>query len=114
MDRALIWCEDHGSLAFYHSKANKSESSQVIESGDLVRFKLRETDDMRYAEALEVIATEEYPTLARQLQNVGHGCDAVRAPIPVVEPGSNIVPFDPRRVGRSRMPVANHGKVAAR
>ena len=70
-DRALIWCEDHGKLAYYHADSS-NEHGFICEAGDLVRFQVRDTPQMRYAEQPEIIAAEEYPLIANSLRQVGH------------------------------------------
>ena len=43
-DRTLIWCEDHGNLAFFKAKDART---QALRSGDLVRFDMTEESDLR-------------------------------------------------------------------
>ena len=66
-EKAVIWCEDHGQLAFYndHSAAILPYAYDV---GDLVEFNVEELDDLRYASDLRLVSQHEYPTLAAALK----------------------------------------------
>ncbi|MEM6375471.1 MAG: hypothetical protein AAF686_04475 [Pseudomonadota bacterium] len=66
-ERALIWCEDHADLAFFAADASRRPQ---LEPGDLVSFTLTTQRSLRFAEDVEVLATEEYPFLADGLQKV--------------------------------------------
>ncbi|MEM8775919.1 MAG: hypothetical protein AAGF53_12855 [Pseudomonadota bacterium] len=71
-DRALIWCEDHGSLAFYNAPSVIEGDRVQFDAGDLVQFDVQDGDDMRLATNLSVVATEEFPYLASQLKDAMH------------------------------------------
>ncbi|UWQ93485.1 hypothetical protein QEZ52_13770 [Aliisedimentitalea scapharcae] len=45
--KAVIWCEDHGDLAFY--KQNDQEPELPLDAGDWVQFDLTMERHMRYA-----------------------------------------------------------------
>ena len=66
-EKAVIWCEDHGQLAFYndHSAATLPYAYEV---GDLVEFNVEELDDLRYASDLRLESQQQYPTLAAALK----------------------------------------------
>lgn len=113
-DRALIWCEDHGSLAFYNAQTKKNEKKPAFESGDLVRFKSRDTRDMRIAEELEVIATDEYPSLARELRQAGHSESAPSLAASMAAQGSNILPFTATPAMSKTAALTGQQKVAVR
>lgn len=91
-ERALIWCEDHADLAFFDSECR---SSSALEPGDLVRFELVETDTLRVAIDLEIVAADEYPTLATELQQACDPSAAVQSFIADCAPCNNVVAFVP-------------------
>ena len=75
--KAVIWCEDHGKLAYYTpAAASGHDGAQVgavagFDAGDLVRFDLSEEEDqLRYAHNPEVLSDLAYPTLAQVLSTV--------------------------------------------
>lgn len=95
-NRALIWCEDHGELAFFEGEPASFTDTSTFEEGDLVAFKIRNGRGMRLAYEMKVVASEEYPGLARNLRcaspegYTGIACEPSA-------PDSNILPFQPRR-----------------
>lgn len=98
-DRTLIWCEDHGNLAF---SRNDDRTGVGLHSGDLVRFDMREEGDLRIARNISLIASDEYPTLANALL-AGDG--ATRKPGAASAEEGRIVPFAPKR-GTQKRPIA--------
>jgi hypothetical protein len=76
LGRAVIWCEDHGDLAFYGGEADSSIADSSIkvnpmEPGDLVFFELREDNKLRLALNPRLVAADEYPTLTHDLRETG-------------------------------------------
>lgn len=69
--RAVIWCEDHGDLAFYGGEAEGRAQISLMEPGDLVYFDLNEDNDLRLAVNPRLVATDEYPTLMQDLKETG-------------------------------------------
>jgi hypothetical protein len=99
--KAVIWCEDHGDLAFYSGKDDSAFLGAPMDAGDLVQFDLRQERHMRLASNPRLVAEDQYPTLAHELKMV----DAVAetrekdnsAPAlnDQVEPSdAKIIPFD--------------------
>tara|TARA_B100001059_G_scaffold152644_1_gene152334 strand:- start:27 stop:440 length:414 start_codon:yes stop_codon:yes gene_type:complete len=91
--RAIIWCEDHGRLAFFKAEetlqGELSRKNQVFayESGDMVSFTVDEQADLRRACDLQWVSRQKYPHLAEQLKA---GSSSVAA---VARPSGNIVQF---------------------
>ncbi|MFX0541036.1 hypothetical protein ACEWPM_004790 [Roseovarius sp. S4756] len=67
-NRAVIWCEDHGDLAFYRGAAG---GDAAMTAGDLVEFDVQDTGDMRLADAPRLITQRSHPTLTTELKKVG-------------------------------------------
>ena len=65
--KAVIWCEDHGDLAFYNGETVTSTSAFSLDAGDLVQFDLSEDRNLRYATNPQLIADGAFPTLATDL-----------------------------------------------
>lgn len=89
-DRTLIWCEDHGNLAF---SSSGDMTGVGLQSGDLVRFDIRDEGKLRIASNISLIAPDEYPNLADVLLS-GHMCADIPR-VPQAEP-AKIVPFTAR------------------
>ncbi|MCA0920965.1 hypothetical protein [Pseudooceanicola nanhaiensis] len=98
----MIWCEDHGDLAYFSAADGELCDGIGLDAGDLVQFDLTEDRVMRRARNPRIVAEEQYPTLATRLQEANHmASEKVNIP-PVSRPegeeGSAIVlPFAPRR-----------------
>ena len=71
-DRAVVWCEDHGDLAFFQAESVGNKGVRPhLDAGDLLQFELNERGDMRLVENPRVVAEEHYPSLACKLREVG-------------------------------------------
>lgn len=67
-NRAVIWCEDHGDLAYYKGAAG---GDAALAPGDLVEFNLRSVGQMRFADAPRLITRRSHPTLSCDLRQAG-------------------------------------------
>lgn len=99
-NRAVIWCEDHGDLAFYRGDETCTLGGADIDPGDLVQFELDEVSDMRVAQKPKLVAQESFPTLSQDLKKAGARLGAVgeirETRIPR-DHNSGVVPFDRTR-----------------
>lgn len=66
-EKAVIWCEDHGDLAFFHDVNNR----QVLEAGDMVRFRTETACRMRLARDLVLVAQDGFRDLPERLKAAG-------------------------------------------
>lgn len=70
--RALIWCEDHGDLAWY--EAGGEEAPPVpVRTGDLVHVGVSAAPGLRRAQALRIVARGAHADLPRQLAREAAG-----------------------------------------
>jgi len=69
----VIWCEDHGDLAFYGGDTQDSAMISRLEPGDLVHFEIHQDSKLRLALNPRLVAADEYPTLMRDLRETGRG-----------------------------------------
>ena len=67
-NRAVIWCEDHGDLAFYRGAEG---GDAAMAAGDLVEFDLHDTGDMRLADTPRLITQRSHPNLSCELKKAG-------------------------------------------
>ncbi|WP_298678408.1 hypothetical protein [uncultured Lentibacter sp.] len=65
--KAVIWCEDHGDLAFYGGGGTSLFDGRSLDAGDLVQFSVQDGVPMRRAENPELVAVQHSPALARRL-----------------------------------------------
>jgi len=69
--RAVIWCEDHGELAYYDAMEHPDAVDLLMEPGDLVKFDLGQTSGrMRVVRNPSLVAEKQYPTLASELKTL--------------------------------------------
>jgi len=103
LDRAVIWCEDHGDLAFYKGDGTGKPLAAGMRAGDLVSFDLCEGGEMRLAREPRLVAQDSHPSLSLSLKEAGRAMGAfpdtkTDLPEPCVDGGiSNVVPFRPQR-----------------
>ncbi|KMK67509.1 hypothetical protein [Puniceibacterium sp. IMCC21224] len=73
--KAVIWCEDHGNLAFYSQNDLGEHTDQSVldglplDAGDLIQFDLREERDLRLARNPQRVEPSHCPGIARKLIN---------------------------------------------
>jgi hypothetical protein len=66
--KAVIWCEDHGDLAYYSSSEQSSLDGAAFESGDLVEFEMTRESDLRYAWNPRLVNSQEFRGLDNALE----------------------------------------------
>lgn len=69
--KAVIWCEDHGNLAYYTAAEQTLHEGIDLDAGDLIQFDLREERDIRRARNLRRVDAGHAPSLARDLRGSG-------------------------------------------
>ncbi len=78
-EKAVIWCEDHGDLAYYGGGSSSAFMGQSLDAGDLVYFEVTDGAPMRLASNPELVAESHAPALAERLRA------AMNTPKPFVE-----------------------------
>lgn len=66
--KAVIWCEDHGNLAYYSAPEPSVHQGMALDAGDLIQFDLREERQCRRARNLERVGSGFAPGLPDKLQ----------------------------------------------
>lgn len=109
--KAVIWCEDHGDLAFYNANECNSQDrcedsvfdGVMMDAGDLVHFEISEKRHLRYARNPRLISEDEYPTLA---QGLNHAMPASRPTMVGAgdRTSATIIPFNARERDASDAP----------
>lgn len=96
--KAVIWCEDHGDLAFYTE--TETGSQVLLEEGDLVEFDIMLDRQFRFANNPRVVSNSYSSGLADALT---YSADKplARSDVEKCETGSaQVIPFDRQRVSR--------------
>ncbi len=94
--KAVIWCEDHGDLAFYREPETGADI--LLGAGDLVEFELTMERQFRYARNPHLVSESVSVGLAQAL-SVGAPAGSlpdVGSNIRVERTSAEIVPFKPR------------------
>lgn len=109
-NKAVIWCEDHGDLAFFNGGDTAQFDAVDLDAGDLVHFELQQEKHLRYAHNPRRIETGAYEGLAEQLQDVAQPKqpNQMRAnPMPPMG-SADVIPFarrSPERADRELVAV---------
>ncbi|WP_375690954.1 hypothetical protein [Pseudooceanicola sp. LIPI14-2-Ac024] len=67
--KAVIWCEDHGDLAYYDAYTHPG-AAPALTAGDLVRFEVEEGGQRRLVRNPALVAGRHYPSLVGRLKSV--------------------------------------------
>jgi hypothetical protein len=98
--RAVIWCEDHGKLAFYSEGRSPRPASDMhvgvpLDAGDLIEFDVEDEEHQRRAHNPRLLVSDHAPCIATELRERaadepgGAGAQACDAPANVVSfPGA--------------------------
>lgn len=81
--KAVIWCEDHGDLAFFETVADPVDGPR-LEAGDMVRFRSEAGRRMRLAVDLERVADQRFPEVVDTLKGKSNACGAAIIEFPVM------------------------------
>lgn len=66
--KAVIWCEDHGNLAYYTESEQSVHEGIDLDAGDLIQFELKEERDVRRARNLRRVDAGFAPTIVHDLR----------------------------------------------
>ena len=91
VNKAVIWCEDHGNLAFYNATEATLHDDVAIDAGDLIQFDLREERECRHARNLRRVDVGFAPDLAGRLRSAGLAAEGD------AQQGGQVIPFRPKR-----------------
>lgn len=91
--KAVIWCEDHGDLAFYSGCKESVFDGPSLDEGDFVEFELSESQSLRVAHTPQIVAQSEYHGLAKSLSPCA---TKVPAAIQTNAVETNVIPFAPK------------------
>ncbi|GGB96952.1 hypothetical protein GCM10011363_12010 [Marivita lacus] len=66
--KAVIWCEDQGELAFYTPADGSIHDAPVLDAGDLIRFDVIVEENVRTARNPQVLMPSHSPDLPGKLR----------------------------------------------
>lgn len=85
---AIIWCDDHGDLAFYRDTETAGDAKAMPEVGDLVCFDIEDRGALRYARDLKAVNEGRFPDIAERLTHAAE-CASHLTPLVATLPGDN-------------------------
>ncbi|SNR42748.1 hypothetical protein [Puniceibacterium sediminis] len=87
--KAVIWCEDHGNLAFYSGEDHSAVEGVSLDAGDLIQFDMNEESNLRLARNPQLVGQSQYVGIAQSLRT-----DGGRAKDKTVTNASNIIQME--------------------
>lgn len=86
--KAVIWCEDHGDLAFY--RKSDGDDQVALDAGDWVQFDMTMDRHLRFARNPRLVHDGVYPDLADALSAA---TPALPTPSRSIRSSATIIPF---------------------
>lgn len=78
--RVIVWCEDHGQLAYARGAENFVRGGAFPGVGDLIAFDLRTVAGVRQCRAVRIVMRDSFPDIARTLKGAAAGAPERRQP----------------------------------
>jgi len=78
-EKAVIWCEDHGALAYLQGRENLAAASEWPEAGDLVELEFEAVAELRHARLVSLVAGNRRSELPGLLRDMGEAAARDRA-----------------------------------
>lgn len=109
--KAVIWCEDQGALAYLHGRDNLLPGGQWPLAGDLVELASETLGDMRYARDVALLNRQHFVELPNMLKRESGGTESTLRLVvsdgqPVNRPGRDSA-RDARELRMRRLAVCN-------
>lgn len=89
--KAVIWCEDHGDLAFYRQEDN--ETRFALDAGDWVEFDMSMDRNLRFVHNPRLVAEGVFPELPEALDSVAPASHPASMPAQAQRGSAEIIPF---------------------
>ena len=83
-EKAVIWCEDHGALAYLQGQENLDFPCEWREAGDLVELEYETVNDLRHARAVSLVSGNKRSELPDLLRGMGEKSAANQPALRVV------------------------------
>ena len=93
-NQAVVWCEDHGDLAYWHDNGSPHYDGPCLDAGDLIQFDLMQDRNLRFVRNPERVMQQQFAGLAGRLASARGG--APRA-AQSRERGTTVLAFPARR-----------------
>lgn len=101
-EKAVIWCEDHGALAYLQGRDNLAFDCDWPDSGDLVELEFETVNDLRHARAVAPVSGNKRSDLPDLLRGMGEPAAANQPALRVVSNGDISQSGQPLRLAAAR------------
>lgn len=92
--KAVIWCEDHGNLAFLKAQEMQNMDVSGLDAGDVIQFELQDESPTRLATNPKRLAMGEYPMLAEALTHqAANSAPELAEPTAADQVADNVIAF---------------------
>ncbi|MFV0386730.1 hypothetical protein [Paracoccus sp. (in: a-proteobacteria)] len=75
-EKAVVWCEDHGSLAYLGGSDSLTDPTIWPEPGDLLELESEMVGELRYARRVSLLTERGFPQLPEILRKTGDAADS--------------------------------------
>lgn len=101
-EKAVIWCEDHGALAYLQGRESLVFSSDWPEAGDLVELEIETVKELRHARCVSLVSGNKRSELPGLLRGIGEKPEAVRPVLRVISNPDSALHERPLKVAAAR------------
>ncbi|SMO32174.1 hypothetical protein [Paracoccus laeviglucosivorans] len=95
-EKAVIWCEDHGALAYLQGHGNLVPGNDWPEAGDLVELEFETIRELRHARSVSLVNNGNRSELPGLLRDMGRTSGRSQPVLRVISnnsyPGGNLTP----------------------
>lgn len=97
-EKAVIWCDDHGALAYLQGMENLVFPSDWPEAGDLVELEVEAGTDLRHARSVSLVSGNKRSELPGLLRGMGERAEPSRPVLRVISNTDSVMPERPLKV----------------
>lgn len=104
-EKAVIWCEDHASLAYLQGRENLVHAARWPQPGDLVELESEIIGALRNARKVDLLSEQEFAHLPGMLRATTTPAEShlrVVSVSPASEPRERLIPEPELRVAAAR------------
>lgn len=109
--KAVIWCEDHGDLAYFNDESSVFGDID-LDAGDLVDFEMTTERDLRRAHNPRLVSEHAYQGLDDQLRAGDGTCEMEPAQSPAAVRSDSAVPKSAQIIPLSQAKARRTGRRA--
>ncbi|MCV2446116.1 hypothetical protein [Paracoccus sp. DMF] len=101
-EKAVIWCEDHGALAYLQGQESLVFPGDWPEAGDLVELEIETIKDLRHARSVSLVSGNKRSELPSLLRGIGEKPEMPRPVLRVISNPDSGLHERPLKVAAAR------------